>query len=102
MLCKNHLKYLIFLLILLIPSCRNWILLDTQRVTFAFVHDDDTVYIGDDIIAEVRDHDASGVLLETLQAPLVSYPNAPGVSWAQLTTLEEVETNHRYHLTFFY
>lgn len=101
MLCKNHLKYLIFFFILFLPSCRNFILLENQRVTFAFVLDDNTIYIGKDIIAEIRDHDASGVLLETLEAPLVDYPNAPGISWAQLTTLEEIETNHRYHLTFF-
>ena len=101
MLCKNPLKYLIFFIILFLPSCTNWVLPETRRVTFAFVLDDATIYIGDDIIAEVRDHDASGALLETLQAPLALYPNAPGISWAQLTTLEEIETNHRYHLTFF-
>ncbi|MBI9097909.1 MAG: hypothetical protein JEY91_05505 [Spirochaetaceae bacterium] len=101
MFCKNHLKYLALFFLLFLPACQNYILSESQRVTFAFVLDDDTLYVGKNVIAEVRDHDASGALLETLEAPLALYPNAPGVSWAKLTTLEEIETNHRYHLTFF-
>lgn len=101
MFCKNRLKYLALLFILLLTACNNWVLSESRRVTFALVLDDDTIYVGDNIIAEVRDHDASGALMEVLQAPLALYPNAPGVSWAQLTTLEEIETNNRYHLTFY-
>lgn len=53
------------------------------------------------ILTSIDDQDAGGALLETLSALLAQYPNAPGHSRAHLTTLENVGTNQRYHLSFY-
>jgi hypothetical protein len=70
-----------------------------QRVTFALVFDT-RAFNGVTVIADVVEH-PGGTPHETLAAGLESYPNTANHAWAKLTTLEEVETNHRYFLEFF-
>ncbi len=90
-------------LLLAIAGCdmSNWVIPTEKRVTFALVIDD-LSFVGIEVIAAVHEHDDAGALLETVQGAFVAYPNTTTQAWAQMTTLEPIMTNRRYHLDFFF
>ncbi len=87
--------------VLFLCSCQMGTLISAgkQRVTFALVIDTRT-YNGEMVFADVLT-DVGGTLVETVSATFESYPNTTYQAWAELITLEQIDTNRRYFLDFF-
>ena len=83
----------------LLSSCENLILSGSERITFALVIDDPTL-AGKDVEADVHLHDEDGTMLETVEGTFASKPGSDTALWAEMTTVEDCQTNERYHLIF--
>ena len=90
---------LVLLAVFLLSSCGNLVIAGPQRITFALVIDDLTL-LGKVVQAAVHDHDEDGEKLDTVENPFTSIEGTGTALWAQMTTLEELPTNQRYHLDF--
>jgi len=84
--------------ILCLRSCQLGQLVSAgkQRVIFAMVIDM-RAYNGKTVFAEVLT-DVDGILIETVSAAFESYPNTAHQTWAKLTTLKKIDTNHHYFI----
>ena len=90
---------LVLLAVILFSSCGTPIIAEPQRITFALVIDDLTL-AAKVVRADVHDHNAAGIILETVQGSFTSIPGSATALWAEMTTLEAYPTSERYHLIF--
>ncbi len=88
-------------IVLLAVSCEdpNLIVAEPKRITFTLIIDDMGL-VGKQVTADVHDHNIQGAILETIQGTFQPIEGSGTAPYAEMTTLEELATNHHYFLEF--